>query len=89
MDNYGRSIVAWLPEIIVSGISDPVIRIIRERTGETVYTLRISGNSFQPGVFNMGSYTIEIGDPDKTGWQKIEGIYATSFRERKEMKVEF
>ena len=72
-----------------TGIDNPVIRITRERTGEMVYTLRINGNSFQPGVFAYGNYIIEIGEPDNGRWKKSEGINATSFKERQPLEVVF
>jgi alkaline phosphatase D len=89
IDNYGRSAVAWLPELIIEGMDDPVIRLTRERTEEIVYTLRIAGKSFQPKVFYFGTYTIEIGDPDEGTWQVLEGISATSFKERQSLEIEF
>ncbi len=89
LDNYGRKAVAWLPEVVCTGLNDPVIRIYRERTGEMIYALRIKGNSFQPKVFSFGNYKIEIGEPDSGTWQIIEGVNATSFRERKALDVSF
>lgn len=89
LDNYGKQADAWLPEVICTGIDDPVIRITRERTGEMVYTLRINGNSFQPGVFAYGNYIIEIGEPDNGRWKKLEGINATSFKDRQPLEVVF
>jgi len=66
MDNYGREAIAYLPEIKVSGMENPVIQIIYEPTGEIVYTLRTQANQFQPKVFKDGIYTIKIGEqPDK------------------------
>lgn len=61
-DNYARKAFAWLPEITVKGMLDPVIRVLEEETNETVYTLRIKGHTFRPKVFTEGSYTINIGD---------------------------
>jgi len=43
-------------------MTDPVIQIIDEADGQTVYTLRISGNIFRPKVFHEGTYTIKIGE---------------------------
>ena len=86
-DNYGREAVAWLPELVIENLENPVVRIIRERTGELEYSIRISGMRFQPKVFYFGSYTIEVGEPDSGAWQKIEGINATSFKERNELLV--
>lgn len=88
-DNYSPVTVAWLPEITVSGMTDPVIRIIKEYNGEMVYNLRINGNSFQPGVFSYGLYTVEVGDPDRELWQKLEGIQAWTTKERKGLTVSF
>ncbi len=81
-DNYGRRITGWLPEVETQGITDPVIRVISEVTGEMVYTLRIKGNKYQPGVFTYGTYTVEAGDPDRGIWQKIEGIHAWTSPQR-------
>lgn len=64
-DNYGRKPVAWLPEIKVNGIENPVIAIINEDSGELVYILRINGKKFTPKVFTKGRYTIKVSDPDK------------------------
>ncbi|MBS0010192.1 MAG: hypothetical protein KFF49_02200 [Bacteroidales bacterium] len=89
LDNYGRQALAWLPEVISTGIENPVIRIYQERTGELVYALRINGRSFQPKVFYYGTYTIEIGEPDTDTWQKFEGINATSFKEREAIEVNY
>jgi hypothetical protein len=62
--NYGRPAAAWLPEIKVDGLQNPVIEIIDERSGELVYCLRIKGNQFKPKVFAPGRYTIRLSDPD-------------------------
>ena len=88
-DNYGRRIIAWLPEVVTEGLSDPVIRVISESTGEMVYNLRISGNSYQPGVFYYGPYTIEAGDPDRDIWKKISGIQAWTTKERQKIVLAF
>lgn len=87
IDNYGRKAIAWLPELQVEGMKNPVVKIYRERTGELVYSLRLPGNTFQPKVFFFGNYTVEIGDPDANRWQTIEAINATSFKQRKAIEV--
>lgn len=61
MDNYGRKAVAYLPTLKVSGLEDPVVQIIDESDGQTVYTLRIKGREFRPKVFRRGTYTIKVG----------------------------
>lgn len=65
-ENYGRLAEAWLPEIKVNGLNNPIIEIREELTGELVYCLRIKGNRFKPKVFTKGSYTIRVRDPDSS-----------------------
>lgn len=62
-ENYGRKAEAWLPEIKVTGHTNPVIEIINEQTNEMVYSLRIRGKDFKPKVFAKGFYTIRVGEP--------------------------
>ncbi len=88
-DNYGKRIIGWLPGIETQGLTDPVIRVISEETGEMVYSLRIRGNSYQPGVFSYGTYTIEAGDPDRDLWQKIEGIHPWTSPQREPVVLYF
>ena len=88
-DNYGRRIVGWLPEIETNGLSNPVIRVISEGTGEIIYSLRVKGNKYQPGVFSYGTYTIEAGDPDQGSWQKIEGVQAWTSPQRQPVVLYF
>ncbi|MCU0376929.1 MAG: hypothetical protein MUC78_01590 [Bacteroidales bacterium] len=88
-DNYNRRTVAWLPEVVTEGLNNPVIRVISDNTGEIVYTLRISGNTYQPGVFYYGPYTIEAGDPDIGVWQKVSGIEAWTTKERQKITLAF
>lgn len=75
MDNYGRKAIAYLPEVKVSGVENPVVQVINESTKEIVYTVRIQGNQFQPKVFKDGKYTIKIGEqPDNM--KTLSGIDA-------------
>ena len=61
MDNYNRKPAAWLSDIEVSGLKDPVIQVINESDNSIEYTIRIKGSKFQPRVFASGSYTVKVG----------------------------
>ena len=89
MDNYGREAIAWLPEIRVSGMEDPVVQVIYEPTGKIAYTLRIEGNQFQPKVFKDGKYTVKVGEqPDNM--KTYKGLNAQEDEENEEvLEVKF
>lgn len=74
-DNYGREAAAYLPTVMVTGLTDPVVRIINETSGEVVYTIRVKGASYRPKVFDPEAlYTIAVGDTDTDTWQKLQGV---------------
>lgn len=50
-----------LPEV-TSNEPDPVVQIIDESNNEIVYTVRINGTKFTPGVRKRGAYTVKIGE---------------------------
>ncbi|MDX2245290.1 MAG: alkaline phosphatase D family protein [Bacteroidia bacterium] len=88
-DNYGRKPAGWLPTVKVSGMFEPVVQVIREGTGEVIYTLRIQGNTFEPYVFEPGRYTLRVGEPE-TGQVKVfSGINSTTARGKESLKAEF
>ncbi len=60
-DNDGRSPVGHLPELVVSGASQPVIQVINEQGGEILYTVRAASQRFRPPVYADGTYTVKIG----------------------------
>jgi alkaline phosphatase D len=78
-DNYGRKAAGFLPELNVRGIVNPVVQLIDETNNEIVYTLRISGQSFTPKVFNVNhTYTVKVGKESKnTSMQSFEGLKAS------------
>ncbi|MDX2031163.1 MAG: alkaline phosphatase D family protein [Blastocatellia bacterium] len=61
-DNYGRRAAAYLPTLKVTGMKNPVVQVIEEASGETLYTLRIPGTEFRPHVFAPGLHTIHVGE---------------------------
>ena len=76
-DNYARNAVAYLPTIKVGGMTNPVIRIIFQDSGEAIYAIRALGDSFRPPVFREGKYTIEIGEPGTRRMRALRNIMAT------------
>ena len=74
-DNYGRPAQAYLPELQITGLADPVLRVIDEANGDTVYALRLGEGPYRPKVFREGTYTVEVGDGERWLWSR-EGIAA-------------
>jgi hypothetical protein len=60
-DNDGRQPAAWLPELVFEDAANPVVQVIRESDGDILYTVRVSGDRFQPTVYAPGTYTIKAG----------------------------
>lgn len=77
LDNYARTAAAFLPDLSIEGVENPIIQIIDEQFRDVVYTLRINGSRFQPRVFSEGRFTVRIGDD--TGWRKtVENVASHS-----------
>ncbi len=74
LENYGRAAVAHLPTLHCAGKKNPVVQVIDEANGKTVYTLRIIGDTFQPKVFHDGAYTIRVGQPETNRWQVLTSV---------------
>lgn len=89
-DNYAREANGWLPPIHISGLDHlPVIQVVNEITGETIYTLRIRDFSYQPCVFAEGSYTVHIGEPGTSSMQSLTGLLSTTAKEQDEITITF
>ncbi|PHR99382.1 MAG: hypothetical protein COA78_25080 [Blastopirellula sp.] len=86
-DNYSRKAVAYLPMLNFPDHPDPVVQVISEATGETVYTLRVKGTSYRPKVFAKGTYTVKVDAGDKA--ETIIGLKASSDIIRSSINVEF
>jgi hypothetical protein len=79
--NDGRTPAAWLPTLVISGVDNPVVRVTDETCGELVYNRRIRGSEFQPHVFALGSYAVEILDPDSDLATALKGLQAREVNE--------
>ena len=74
-DNYSRKPAAWLPRLDITGMRNPAVQVINEDTGEIVYTLRISGASWRPKVFEKAAaYTVKVGEPGTDEMQTFSGL---------------
>ena len=74
LDNYGKKAAAYLPTLKINGLENPVVHIVDELNGQTIYTLRIAGTSFRPKVFRQGYYTVIVEEPDLKIIQTIENV---------------
>ena len=92
LDNFGQQPVAYLPEVIVDGATDPVVQVIEEKTGQILYTLRIQGNRFQPWIFRSGRYTVKVGKEhlgDQAEQKIFRGLTGSVARNLPKIKVNF
>ncbi|MBN1420166.1 MAG: alkaline phosphatase D family protein [Planctomycetes bacterium] len=88
MSNYDRKAAAFLPVIECVGMTDPVVQVVEESTGEIVYTLRIQGTTFRPKVFAPGKYTLSVGEPGTPRCQVIRGVEAFPPEAKKTLRIE-
>lgn len=81
LDNYSRKATQYLPTLKVTGMTDPVVRIIDDESGEVVYTVRISGREFRPKVFKRATYTITVGGPGTGNVKTFKGVQSLGLEE--------
>ncbi|MCP4710850.1 MAG: twin-arginine translocation pathway signal protein, partial [Planctomycetes bacterium] len=74
LDNFGGDAVDFLPTFSIKNLENPVFQVIDESNNETLYTIRINGTQFRPKVFEKGSYTAKIGEPDTDQWKIYENV---------------
>ncbi len=87
LDNYSRKAVAWLPTVKVTGMDDPVVQVIDETNNDIVYTLRVKGNMFVPGVFKEGKYTIKVGQPETAKMKTFTNVDSVNTKNDKVIEV--
>jgi phosphodiesterase/alkaline phosphatase D-like protein len=76
MQNHGRSATRHLPALEISGVANPVVRVVDQATGEMVYNVRIHGDKFQPHVFAAGQYTVEVFEPESGRRAEVKNVEA-------------
>ena len=66
---------AWLPTLKISGVSEPLVQVL-DSSGELVYNVRIAGDTYQPSVPNIGSFTVRVLDPESNRQRQFDGLTA-------------
>ncbi|GIW96502.1 MAG: hypothetical protein KatS3mg110_4543 [Pirellulaceae bacterium] len=59
--NDGRRVFGYLPPLEFATLRDPVVQVVRQEDSEVLYTIRISGNRFEPRVYAGGHYLVKVG----------------------------
>jgi hypothetical protein len=61
-----------LPEVSAPGLTDPIVEVVDESTGERVYAFRVQGTSLEPPVWGPGTYSVRVYDPERP---EVEGLF--------------
>lgn len=89
-DNHSGERVEWLPPLRTRGLArPPVVQVVDEVTGEIIYTLRCTGNSYQPGIFQHGTYSVNIGEPGTSKMETIGGLVSSGLKDQQEILINF
>ncbi len=89
IDNFNRKPAAYLPNLTIKGMNNPILQIINENKNEIVYTLRIKDKTFKPYVFEKGTYTIRIGELGTKKEKIVKGIIASENKNDGDMNISF
>lgn len=87
LNNYGGKPYGYLPEIVCTGIENPVVKVYKSN-GDLYYALRIRGTTFKPFVYEPGDYTVIVGDPDKKKSKRYDSLPASKLQTAK-IRVSF
>ena len=63
--------------------------IINERNGALLYSIPIQGGSFQPKVFEKGTYTIRLEIPDLQLTRELEGVKSIDLTDTTTLNIGF
>ena len=86
-ENDGRMVKGYLPELQFAGSESPVVKVIRERDGEVLYSIRVQGDRFRPAVYEAGTYTIKIGK-DRPDQETLVGVKSGSMDDQRTREVD-
>lgn len=89
-ENYAREAAAFLPELRVAGMTNPVVQITNENSGKIEYTLRVRGSAFLAKVFDAdATYTVTVGEPDTKTMKIIKGVKPLAGNKQDTLKIAF
>lgn len=86
-EQYGRAAKAYLPTIVVAGAHEPVVQV-KHAQGEVLYTIKMSGNRFQPWTFAPGKYEVSV-TPSDTGAVQRRVLDALADPDGRVVEIEF
>jgi alkaline phosphatase D len=70
-------------------MTNPVVQVVDEVSGEHIYSLRIQGSSWHPRVFTRtGVYTLRVGEPGKD-FREFPGLVPAARDFASELRIEF
>jgi len=78
LDNYGQAPAALLPKLTIRGTTRPVVQVIDESNGETLYTFRPPEPNWQPHVFAAGKYTVRVSEPETGRMTELKQLNAVA-----------
>jgi alkaline phosphatase D len=88
-DLDGRRPTHYLPDLVIESLSDPVVQVVSDKTGDILYTRRAQDGFFRPGVFAQGRYTLRVGEPGLPEFKAFEGLEAGTEAGESELRMEF
>ncbi len=86
LDNNRKDIKGYLPTLKITGSEKPLIKV-KDSNNNLVYAIRINQSSFKPFVFEEGTYTIEVSDPETKSTKVLENIQCLPPNEEKTLDV--
>ena len=60
-ENDGRKVAGYLPRLQFTPRSRPVVQVVRQDTGEVLYTVRVDSDEFDPPVYADVPHAIRVG----------------------------
>ena len=84
--NDGRTPVGFLPTLVFEGNIRPVVQVVRQETGEILYTVRPGGPRFQPRVYAPGRHLVKIG-VDRPNRQILQDLEPRTQTEAGESRI--